>query len=146
MTVHILQQKQFANAKNKVQTELVHYYINLEEERRLWYFSASVCSHAREHYFTISQAEQLVRNLSNHYGIKRANIEAAIAFVPLGRYKTEENKLFRLRSKNMTNKSFEEQLYTLDLLMQQHLLEYRQALDLVLNILSNYPAARRVIT
>lgn len=144
MTVHILHQKQFAVAKNKVHTELVHYFVNLEEERRLWYFSASVCSHAREHDFTISQAEQLITNLSNHYGITKVNIETAVAFVPLGRYKTEGNKVFQLNSKCISNESFEEQLFVLYLLMQEHLLEYRQALDLVLNILDNYPTAMRV--
>lgn len=144
MTVHCLQQKRFAAAKNKVHIELVHYYVNLEQERRLWYFSTSIRSYACEHYFTVSQAEQLVGKLSSYYGIRKANIETAVAFLSHGHFKTKGNKVFRFRDEYMSSEHFEEQLFVLDHLVQEHLLEYRQALDLVLNILDNYPAARRV--
>ena len=146
MSVHCLREKRFESAKEKVHLELVNYFVNLDEQRRLWYFTLAIRSHAQGHHFSLTQAEQLVGYLAGHCGIGKANIESALAFNCFISHRTsEKQKIVRLEKGNIPNDDFEEQISVLYSLLQEKSLEYRQALELVLIVLNHYPTSRRVL-
>jgi len=146
MTVYSFHQRHVEAVRSKLHTELVDYFVQLEHQRQLWYFTLGVTSHANSRSFTLPQAEQLVAHFAEHFGIRQANIEAAIAFNPTRlRNTTGKDKVIRLRKKSVSDESFDEQLFEFFHLVKGKLLEYRQALELVLTLVDTYPATRRLI-
>lgn len=146
MAVHSLEQKRFESEKEQVRLGLVDYFVNLEEQRKLWYFTVAINSSARSHNFTQLQAEKLVDDLSTTYDIRRPNIQSAVAFNPFRSLNLKKKqKVFPLKKTGLFNERFEEQLGELYQLITGKLLEYRQALELTLVLLDNYPAAGRLI-
>lgn len=150
MAVHSLEKKRFEVTKKKVHNELVDYFVNLDEQRKLWYFTLAVNNNARGHNFSLPQAERLIDELVRSYGIRRVNIEAAIAFNPVRSSTTasitgEKQKLIRFRKGSLLGELFEDHINDLYGLIQRKILEFRQALELVLVLLQNYPSAGRAI-
>jgi|GEM_PF-2981922 len=146
MSVHSLEQKRFETAKEKAHLELVDYFVNLDQQRKLWYFTVAINSNAKSHHFTQSQAEKLIDDLSKNYDIRRPNIEWAVAYTPCCSFDlNQEQKVVRLEKSGLLSELFETQLGELYRLIKEKLLEYRQALELTLVLLNNYPAAKRLI-
>ncbi len=145
MTIYSLQQKRFEAAKQKVHSQLVDYFVDLEEQRRLWYFTLTVNNNARAHQFTQPQAEELLAGLKQSYDIRRANLESARAFDPCRKPLSEkEDKILKFQKGGVAISAFEEYLGTMFDLIRNKLLEFRQALSLALVLLDNYPGAQRV--
>ena len=146
MLVHSLEEKRFEATKGKVHLELVDYFVNLDEQRKLWYFTVAVNSNAKSHNFSQPQAEQLIDDLSKNYDIRRPNIESAVAFNPFRSLDLKKKqKVIMLKKGGLLNELFQDQLGELYRLIKGKLLEYRQALELTLILLDNYPAASRLI-
>jgi hypothetical protein len=144
--MHSLEQKRFETTKEKVHVELVNYFVNLDEQHKLWYFTVAVNSNAKSHHFTQPQAEKLIDDLSKNYDIRRSNIELAVAFNPCCSLDlNKKQKVIMFNKIGLLSDIFEEQLSELYRLIKGKLLEYRQALELTLVLLDNYPAARRLI-
>lgn len=146
MSVHSLEEKRFEATKEKAHIELVNYFVNLDEQRKLWYFTVAVNSSAKSQYFSQPQAEKLIGDLSKNYDIRRPNIESAVAFNPCFFLDLKKKqKVITLKKSGFLNDFFENHLGELYRLIKGKLLEYRQALELILVLLDNYPAARRLI-
>lgn len=146
MTVYALEQRRFEAAKQKVHQELVGYFVNLEQQRQLWYFALAVNNDARARHYTASQAENLLATLASHFDIRQNHIEAAKAFAPSrSQAETGPQKIIPLRKNTLMANGFEDQLATFYELMHLKVLEFRQALALVLVLLENYPALKRAI-
>lgn len=146
MLVHSLEQKRFEATKEKAHLELVNYFVNLEDQHKLWYFTVAVHSNAKSHHYTQPQAEKLIGDLSKTYDICMPNIESAVAFNPFRSLDfMKKQKVIMFKKSGLLNDLFEEQLGELYRLIKGKLLEYRQALELTLVLLDNYPTARRLI-
>jgi len=146
MGVYALEQRRFEAAKQKVHLELVDYFVNLDQQKKLWYFTVAVNGNARANHFSLNQAEKLVDSLVCNYTITSSHIEAAVAFDPTRSAKfMEELKIVPLCKGGLLDSIFTEQLGTLYELMSLQILEFRQALSLVLVLLENYPVLRRAI-
>lgn len=144
--MYSLQEKRFEYDKKEVHRELVNYFVDLGSQKRLWHFTLATKSFVDSRHFTNRQAGQFVERLVEHYGITRANIEAAYAFTPFRtRPKIEKTKVIQLNRTSMPNDDFEEHLATLDSLINETILEFRQALELVLMLLDQYPGNDRKI-
>lgn len=146
MSVICLQERRFASEKQKVHSELVDYFVNLEEQRRLWYLTVAIRSQALGRQFTTSQAEELVRHLTRQYGIRRANIEAALAFHSFAYLNRGGNpKVVRLQNHPLSDEQFDEQISVLHDLFLKKILEYRQALELVVLLITHYSVCGTVV-
>lgn len=146
MLVHSLEQKRFEAAKKKEQGKLVDYFVNLNEQRNLWYFTDAVNSNAKSRNYTQPQAEKLIDDLAKNYDIRRPHIESAIAFNPSCSLDLKKKqKVVIFKKSGLLNDIFQDQLGELYRLIKGKLLEYRQALELTLVLLNNYPAAKRLI-
>jgi hypothetical protein len=146
MGVICLQEKRLASDKEKVHREMVDYFVNLDEERKLWYFTLAIRSHILRHDFTATQAESLVRNLTRKYGIRQASIETALAFKAFScGDKKRTSKIVSFYNRGLSEEEFEEKLFALDNLFLGKIMEYRQALELVVMILNHYSDCRKVV-
>lgn len=98
-------------------------------------------------YFTHLQAKRLISYLSRHYGIRRANIDAALAFKAFSNIRGKKNaKLLRFKRDCISNGEFRQRMDELeDLGLEKHL-QYWQALELTVLILNHYPGCIKNLT
>jgi hypothetical protein len=144
MAVLSMQQRRFEAEKEIVHKELVNYFVSLDSQRKLWYFTLAINLNANSQKFSLSQAENLVGELAREFDIRRIHIEMAIAFAttPFKNLKKSQNVIPLVRGR-ISEETFEDQVLQLRYLIEGKILEFRQALDLTLILLDNYPAALR---
>ncbi|ACN16987.1 hypothetical protein HRM2_39290 [Desulforapulum autotrophicum HRM2] len=147
MSMTNLNEKRFQAAKEKIHLELVNYFTRLNCEQRVWDFMTSIRFQAQGRYFTHLQAKRLISYLSRHYGIRRANINTALAFKAFSDIRDKKNaKILRLKRDCIPDEEFEQQMCELeDLRLEKHL-EYWQALELTVLILDHYPGCIKNLT
>ncbi len=146
MKVYNLQKKRIASEKEKVHLELVDYFVNLDAQHKLWHFTIAINLHAQGHHFTAAQAEELVEHLAGHFGIRMANVESALAFSAYCRNKKSgRQNLIRFEKSGVSDDQFEMQIDVLYTLLQNKIMEYRQAIELVIRIIDYYPDIREFL-
>lgn len=145
METYNLQQRRYASAKRMVYSELVNYFVNLDDQRKLWYFSLAIRHHSQNLHFTVEQAEKLAEHLVVHFGIRMANVESALEFRAYG-YKKANNgqNIIRFVKPSVSEDQFKMQIDTLYNLLQNKTIEFQQALEMVISILNYYPSTNRV--
>ncbi|WP_028579943.1 hypothetical protein [Desulfogranum japonicum] len=146
MSVLSLQDKLFECDREKVHHELVHYFVKLDEQQKLWYFIHAIRVHSNGRYFSINQAEQLIGKIADHCDIKKIDIQMAKLYDPFARvsYKWQQ-KVVPIQRNAVSGDLFEEQMSMLYHLIQKKTLEYRPGLELVLILLERYPSAIRTL-
>lgn len=146
MSISYLDDKRFEVAKKKIHLELFNYFTRLNSERRLWCFTRAIRSLAQSRRFTHAQAERLTAYLSRHYGIRKANINTALAFnaFPYLGDKKSQN-IIQFKRDCLSNDAFEQRMGELDGLRLEESLEFWQALELTVLILNYYPGCIRRI-
>jgi hypothetical protein len=147
MSMANLDEKRIQATKKKVHLELVDYFTRLNSEQRLWYVMMSIRFQAQGRYFTHLQAKRLVSYLSRHYGIRRANIDAALSFKAFSDIRGQKNaKILRFKRDCISDEKFEQRMDELeDLRLEKHL-EYWQALELTVLMLNHYPGCIKNLT
>ncbi len=146
MNIYSLHEKRYEHAKERVQEELTDYFVDLDRQQKLWYFVVALKGHAQRYDFTTNQADHLAARLSNYFAIIQANVDAARAFSSSrSNVEKDKNKTIPLNHSCLSEEAFSEHLATLDSLLYEGTLEYRQAMELLLVLLEHYSHCQRKI-
>ncbi len=145
MTAYSLRRKQIETAKKKAHKEMVSYFINLNNEQKLYQVISVIKGHCRDNYFSLPQVEELVYRLTSLYSITRNHLHAGLAADTLACRRDEviNKKVVQLNKVTMANDMFENHVSLLDELYFNRILQFREAVELVIIILDNYPSAMK---
>lgn len=147
MRVYSLHGKRFETAKKKVHGDLVNYFVNIEEQKKLWHFTLAMRSLITRRELTSHQAKALAGQLVDIFSITRANIEAARTFMPsYTQPEVEKSNIMQLKKVGISDVNFEDYLDTLVFFFYEKTLQYRQGLDVLLLVLRYYPECDKMIT
>ena len=143
MTTYSLKEKQLERAKKKVHNEMVGYFVNLDNEQKLYQFISMTRGHCRDNFFSLPQVEEFVYRLTGLYTITRNHLHAGLAADTLAcrREEVDDKKVIRLNKATMDSDMFDDHMGLLDELYFSRTLQFREAVELVVIILDNYPSA-----
>jgi len=144
MKTYDLQQKRFASEKKKIHSELTNYFVNLDAQHKLWYFSLAIRQHSQSLHFTVEQAEKVVEHLVGHFGIRMANVESALEFRAYDYKKSNGQNIIRFEKPGISEDQYEMQIDALYDLLQNKTIEFQDAFEMVVLIVNYYPVTKRV--
>ncbi len=126
--------------------QLVNYFCNNLNETAIWRLTVSISNNVRQGLFSSSEASELASTLCTEFGIGKKAIEYLKTFssdsVP--QEKAAPSKVIQISSKQKWYRANNERLLAeLSSALSKRAIEYRQALDLVSEIIENYPATAK---
>lgn len=133
-----------AKKKNEQENydQLVGYFCKNLSEASTWRLIVSLTNNVQQGLFSNSEAKELVEILGTEFGIRTTDIQYLNTFSSDSHQqdKIASSKVIQFSSKQKKNKANKERLFSeLSSALQERVIEYRQALDLVSKIIESYP-------
>lgn len=128
--------------------ELVGFFCKNIAQTSTWMLILSISNNIKQKTFSNQDAKEIVKILCSEFGVRSSGIQYFKTFssVPCPREASKASNVIKFTIKKVCPKANNERLiYELRSAIQDKSIEYRQGLELAINIMENYPDTEKLL-